>query len=173
MPLIFRWPKKIAHGQVVSSLVELVDIFPTLLELIGFETKGMPFQGKSLAPALVANESLSPRRPVYLHRPYYDGTPIEGKPIEKILIKGEKFGIRVANWKYIEGGEEGPDELFDLSTDPTESNNVFELFPEKRDELASKLTRLRKAYQHVEMNVGEEGISTEDRERLKALGYLQ
>lgn len=56
VPMIFAGAQ-IAKGKVINSPVELVDIYPTLLELCGFE-KNDKLDGNSLVKALTTNEAL-------------------------------------------------------------------------------------------------------------------
>ncbi len=55
VPLIFRWPGKIAAGAVSDALVSTIDIMPTLLKAAGADVPGS-VQGKSLLP-LFRNET--------------------------------------------------------------------------------------------------------------------
>ena len=54
VPMIVSWPKRFRRGAVTDDLVELVDIYPTLAELLGLERSGgaFPLAGRSLVPAL-------------------------------------------------------------------------------------------------------------------------
>ncbi len=51
VPLLFRWPGALTAGRTVHSLVEAVDVLPTLLELIGVQAPPH-LQGASLAAHL-------------------------------------------------------------------------------------------------------------------------
>jgi len=54
VPMIFNWPGKIAGGKVNNDLVQLVDVYPTLMELCGLPMpSGYSFPGQSLAPNLL------------------------------------------------------------------------------------------------------------------------
>ena len=86
-------------------------------------------------------------------------------------LPGDKFGIRFANWKYIEAKEQDTRELFDLSQDPGELTNLFEQNPQKGEELSSLIETWRKKYQTN--RVPTQVLTDEDKERLKALGYVQ
>jgi arylsulfatase A-like enzyme len=165
VPLLFRWPGKIEAGRTLGEPVELIDLMPTILELVGVEP-GDAFHGRSLAGALAGGESLDPQRSVFLHRRHY-----EPRRIGDIAVAGEKFGIRVGPWKYIVGEEEGTRELFNLQEDPGELVNVCERFPAVADELQEKLAAWKEAFGREDG--GLETLSPEDLERLKALGYVE
>jgi len=54
VPLIFHWPGKIASGVARNELVELVDLYPTIMDLCELPMpRGYAFPGRSMAPALL------------------------------------------------------------------------------------------------------------------------
>lgn len=170
VPLIFRWPNRIAQGRVFSRQVELVDLVPTILDLIGIKPDGFSCQGRSLVAPLRGESSLDKDRPIYLYREYYKDRQMKLLSGEKVRLKGGKFGIRLGNWKYIEGKEENTKELFDLAADPQERVNLSTTFPKKTAELASQLTEWKKV--HARKESVQNRIPEDDLERLKALGYV-
>ncbi|MCZ6893888.1 MAG: sulfatase, partial [Gammaproteobacteria bacterium] len=52
VPFLLRWPERIQHGLVFSAPVELLDVAPTLFDLIGLDTQALDLKGRSLAAAL-------------------------------------------------------------------------------------------------------------------------
>ncbi len=168
VPLLIRWPGQVAPGTVFQEPVEMVDLVPTLLELAGIQPKDVGFQGKSLARALQGKASLDAGRPVFLHRRHYvynPGIPTQGD------ARGEKFAIRVRNWKYIEGPEEGTKELFNLEQDPGELANLYDTERERGLTHSAHLREFIKT--HRANDLPSLPISDEDREALEAMGYLQ
>jgi len=87
-----------------SSLVELVDIYPTCTELLGLPTPDS-LQGKSLVPLLE------------------DPTATVRDTALSINIRGPGGGLRAANWAYMEYGGQG-EELYDMVNDPHQYTNV-------------------------------------------------
>ncbi|MHC4746895.1 MAG: sulfatase family protein [Planctomycetota bacterium] len=165
VPLLFRWPNHIPKAKLFNAPVELLSIAPTILDLVGISLQDPPFQGYNLTPALRNNVPLDKNRPVYLHRRHY-----EGRRYHNIWVTGEKFGIRVDDWKYIEGKEENTKELFNLKKDPAEMKNLFSGFQEKTDELSGKLKKW------IISHIGDESdvtIDEKDLEILKSLGYVK
>jgi len=170
VPLILRWPERIAQGSVFSRQVELVDLAPTILDLIGIKPDGFSCQGRSLAASLRGESSLDKDRPIYLYREYYKDRQMKLLSGKNVRLDGEKFGIRLGDWKYIEGKEENTKELFDLAADPHELVNLSNTFPKKTAELATQLTEWKKG--HARKETVRNRIPEEDLERLKALGYV-
>jgi arylsulfatase A-like enzyme len=166
VPLLFRWPEHVPQGRVIGAPVGLVDLAPTILDLAGVESKGESFQGKSLASSICGEASLDPERPIYLYRRHYEESDELG-----IWVKGEKFGIRKGNWKYIEGREENTNELFNLKTDPGEKTNLYGTAPEKAAELASHLQQWISAQMRSRSVQGR--ISEQDLSRLRKIGYVR
>lgn len=168
VPLVFRWPAKLPKGKRISDPVELADLTPTILDLVGAK---MPrgehaIEGMSLAAALRGTATLNAQRPVLVQRRYYAGEAEKG-----ITVKGSKHGIRVGNWKYIEAKEENTFELYDLARDPGEKHNLFDDQKEKRAALA---TQLEQTLSGIPV-AGDtpRTVSEDDARRLEALGYVQ
>jgi arylsulfatase A-like enzyme len=168
VPLLFRWPNHIPKGLELSAPVEGVDIMPTILDLIGVNLKSLSLHGQSMAPVLRGGSEIDKDRPVYLYREYYTGR-YRGL-YKKTFLKGEKFALRKGKWKYIEGMEENSKELFDLSSDPQELENIDTKFPDKASELSAQLKNWVEKY--TKKGLKQENIPEEDLERLKALGYV-
>jgi len=167
IPLLFRWPNHIPQGRVLSAPVELVDLTPTILDLVGIRPNSALFQGQSLVSALRGKTTPDKNRPVFLHRRYYN----EGSRVGRTEVRGEKFGIRAGAWKYIDGQKKNPNELFDLSADPQELTNLYTAFPKKAAELASQIEEWKRLHARAYSVRGK--ISEEDLQRLKSLGYIE
>jgi arylsulfatase A-like enzyme len=164
VPLVIRWPGKIAKGQIIEAPVEFVDLAPTLFELAGLPIRDSYAQGKSLAPALTGTSELDIERPIFLYRTHQKPRTEKG-----VFVAGDKFAVRKGNWKLIIGAEEKSFELYDLSSDPDEERNVFNDRPQVVAELKVILNEWRKRVTH---DAGEsEAITQKDRDALEKLGY--
>jgi arylsulfatase B len=121
VPTIFYWPTKL-KPRTVSEPLGMVDVMPTVLALAGAEgSPDHPFDGKDIWPTLAEGQS---------------------SPHEDILINVEAFrgAIRKGNWKLVKIALlPGRTELFDLSKDPGEQNNVADQFPEIAANLEARL----------------------------------
>ena len=126
MPAIVNWPAKLKPA-VVNEPLHHVDIMPTLLAIVGGKgSPDKPFDGKD-AMATIA-----------------DGKP---SPHDDILINVEAFrgAIRKGNWKLIKIALlPGKTELFDLSKDPGEKENVADKHPDVVKDLEARLMNYAK-----------------------------
>jgi len=164
IPLVFRWPAGLPAGLEVSGLVSLVDVAPTLLDLLGLGVTSIEGHGSSIAQALRGKERIPRQRPVFLERRQYNEASVQG-----LLVRGSKAAIRAGRWKYIEAPSEGSRELYDLKADPGETESLLYKAPEK----ATELRELLEAWLALPVNTAaDEEVSSEDREALRALGYV-
>ena len=67
VPMLMRWPARIAAGARVSELVSTVDLVPTWLELAGVNlSTSVSLDGYSIAPLLLGARHFAPRKDVYV-----------------------------------------------------------------------------------------------------------
>lgn len=157
VPWILRWPGVLPAGVRLASPVGLVDVAPTLAELGGVALPG-PADGRSIAAALRSGTEPA-SQPVFGIRPRF------AKPYREHF--GEKRYVRTERWKLIRG-EDTPDELYDLAADPGELRNLASEQPEVAKGLRDTLDR------HVASTpiaTPQSGLSEEQKEALRALGY--
>ena len=69
-PFIVRWPRRVKPGTICENLVSVVDIAPTIIELVGLKASPT-FQGKSFAKML-ENPNESIRDYVFLEHNWHD-----------------------------------------------------------------------------------------------------
>jgi N-acetylglucosamine-6-sulfatase len=134
-PFIIRYPRLIAPGTEITSLVLTLDIAPTLTELAGGHI-GESVQGRSLLPLFSGDT-----------RPWRSSFLVEyfSENAFPWLIGMTYKAIRTERHKLIHWVQkDGVDELYDLAADPYELNNVFELpeYSSLREELRAELARL-------------------------------
>ena len=113
VPLIISVPagSRKNTGKSCESIVELIDLYPTLTELCGF-TREQPeiLQGKSLAGYLVD-----------------DGLDPASSLAYTISYRGKGGTVRSEKWRYTRWGEhieDGNEELYDHLNDPEEHINL-------------------------------------------------
>lgn len=119
VPLIVSWPGQVASGRTVQSLVELVDLAPTLLDAAGLEVyPGM--QGSSLWPLINGQlpEDAVHREDIYCES--YDASNFD------LSIPGAwATMVRTARYKLAVYHSEEAGELYDLQNDPNETRNLW------------------------------------------------
>jgi len=105
VPFIISWPSRWKGGRTVGALASSVDVFPTLLELAEV-TAPEGVQGKSFVRLLDGKT-----------RKYRDSVYSDSM--------GHSFIIRSGQWKYCaHWAPHDVEELYDLTTDPGEMNNL-------------------------------------------------
>jgi arylsulfatase A-like enzyme len=116
VPLVFRWPRHIRPGAVSPDLVELVDVYPTLLELCGIPSPALrhPLHGRSLTAALTRGAPVG--RTHCVSENWSQATVITDRYKLGVWLKPEKEGRR----DFRAFG----DMLFDRVTDPHEIRNL-------------------------------------------------
>jgi arylsulfatase A-like enzyme len=139
VPLVFRWPGKIQAGNSTEVPVINLDFYPTLMELIGREAPHA-LDGLSLWP-LLSGEGRLPDRPLYFHFPVYLEAYRKGLDGGRDPLFRTRPGsvIREGNWKLHYYYEDGASELYKLSTDPGETNNLATKYASRTRDLRSKL----------------------------------
>ncbi|MGI8979673.1 MAG: arylsulfatase [Pirellulaceae bacterium] len=122
-PLIVHWPPGIkGRGELRHHTGHVVDMVPTILEAaqgaLSFAQKDdsrPPLHGKSLLPLFASDDQATHNYLWWSH-------------------EGNR-AFRLANWKLVAAKNE-PWELYDLTTDRSESTNIAEKMPERVAELA-------------------------------------
>jgi arylsulfatase A-like enzyme len=165
VPLVVRWTGRIAPGRAVREPVGLVDVVPTLLELMGLPAES-GLAGRSFAAALRGDAPLDAERPVFLYRRHY-----EPPETAEVRVLGAQDGVRVGRWKWVEGDRDGTRLLFDLERDPAETRNQAALEPARAAELSALLARWREG--HGAKLATSRPLREEEVEKLRALGYVQ
>ncbi len=121
-PLIVHWPAGIkAHGELRADPGHLIDLLPTLLEILGAKQPATlaglptpPLPGTSLVPDFANDGNVKHQYLWWNH-------------------EGNR-AIRIGDWKLV-ADHTSPWELYDLSTDRSETKNLAATHPEKAQEL--------------------------------------
>ena len=147
VPLLVSWPGKIEPGRRADDPVLLMDLYPTLMEATGTEGPE-DLDGLSLWPLLSGKGEL-PERALYFHFPVYLEAYRPGYDDGRDPLFRTRPGsvIRKGKWKLHYYYEDAGVELYNLGSDPGESNNLAEIHRGMRDELLSQLREWLEAEQ--------------------------
>lgn len=111
VPILVRWPEKIASGQVSQQVMTSMDFLPTLLAMSGGEVSAAgAFDGEDLSDQLLGR----------------------AEPVERTIFwrfnAADQAAVRQGDWKYVKIG--GKEHLFNLAEDQRERANRMQAEPE-------------------------------------------
>jgi arylsulfatase A-like enzyme/Tfp pilus assembly protein PilF len=151
VPLVL-WAPRLLPPRVVEDPARLVDVMPTILDLIGIEPPAR-LDGRSLLPVAVG-------RPSPAAETYFEA-------LSSSLDRGwaPLYGIVADSLKYV---DLPIPELYDLDRDPAEQANLAARRPADLERLRTRLLRLR-ANDKASPREPEDAATVE---RLRALGYV-
>ncbi|MHA1554288.1 MAG: sulfatase family protein [Alphaproteobacteria bacterium] len=132
VPLIFNAPGRVTSGKRSSALVELTDLAPTLLDFLGLSIPEA-MQGESLAPILMGAGDATHHRD-YVRCEYFDAVDLPDATSATMF--------RTERYKLVRYHNHGLGELYDLSVDPWEHDNLWDA-PEHRE---TKLDLLQRSF---------------------------
>ncbi len=170
VPLIMALPFQLEPGVVVNSVVQNVDVWPTIMDLLGLPPLAGA-QGISLVPLIEAaarGDEAGFRRPAFGHMDRVWGST-KRRPDEILAVTTDTHRLI----RRLSDDERGPRlQLFDHRSDPLEQRNVVEEQPE----VAEQLEALGQSY--LESDGAAWGAPDEVEleemrlEHLRALGYI-
>lgn len=181
IPLIIKFPKGIFQGEKIEKIVRIIDIAPTILEILNLK-KSIPasWDGRSLLPLLKKKEKsdrLFLADSCWLSGDLCSGDNKTNLPLSVATNRGQEKIIFNRPWNEVLAKiyQPGPlhwksVEIYDLSRDQAEKNDLslsqpVEIGPilkalQARYELLRRLTRIKVI------------LSEEELEKLRALGYI-
>lgn len=114
VPFFLHWADGgIDTGKNISNITSYIDLMPTVLDLCGILPKNISFDGISLKPLLYDKNNNWPARILF-----------SDTQREENLIKWKQFAAMTDQWRMV-----GKDELYDISTDPGQQDNVAGAHP--------------------------------------------
>ncbi|MCX5692123.1 MAG: sulfatase [Candidatus Omnitrophica bacterium] len=184
VPLIIRYPNSMSKNKIIDCQVQLIDVMPTILDILNIKTKNIYMQGRSLMPYILGEKC-------YTQKYAFSE------------IAGSIFCIRSENYKLIYVDRESltkiplpqiphllnyySDEyyLYDLKNDHFETHNLIYneniLFENLKQELNKYINKAK--YQALENKkpvqkhyIKDKTIgypNEETKEEMKSLGYAQ
>ena len=175
VPLLVLGPG-IPAGRRISQPVGLVDLAPTLLDLLG--APPLPAaMGRSFAPLLrgAQAEGGSDPRPIFSETWFEAGFGAEGpKPVQQ-----PSYAVRKGSRKLVRlrSGEGFRYAYYDLAADPAERRDLYSADPEAAADLRALLDaypqRIARTREELGLERAPGGVLDPEREsQLRALGYL-
>ena len=130
IPQLIKLPGNI-EKEIVDDITVSYDLFPTILDFVGIRNENK-IDGISLIPRLLEKSKID-RENVYWHFPHYHGS-----------LWKPGSAIRSGDWKLIFDYESNEAKLFDLKEDPSELNDISNLFNEEKESLIVELEKMKK-----------------------------
>jgi arylsulfatase A-like enzyme len=167
VPLFMIGPK-VDQGMTISQQVRLIDVFPTICEIIGIPDKDEKIDGVSLYP-LLENKKM--------------GTLIaymESSPailIQPIIV----IGVRTDKYKYFRNRYDSSKNvhLYDLENDPYEDDNIADKdknLVEAMEDILKKIINGFSLEKGCSLEDSDEELGTEEsnmvEKQLKKMGYI-
>ncbi|MDD2680182.1 MAG: sulfatase [Candidatus Omnitrophica bacterium] len=150
IPLIISWDKKIPLCLKIDQQVRMVDLMPTILDILKIRSRDM--QGQSFLPLIMhKRDDFAP----YAYSEQF-----------------ELVSVRTKKWKLIYNQNNGKYELYDLENDPQERSNIVTKEKDSFAFLRHKLDEYLAAAKAQNKPV-KPPIAEENKENLRSLGYAQ
>jgi len=181
VPLVVVWPGRIAPGQRFADAVSMIDVLPTILDLVDLPMPEV-MQGQSLAPLLLGESDLQPR-PVILDEFEVDAATgelrgrieaIDGRWGASLQINDPAPGR--PRPRSVGGPRPVPLLLFDLWNDPMALQSLHE----QRPDLVEKYTKFLEEQLEAHVALGRHltpseasPLTPEQLESLRSLGYIR
>ncbi len=156
VPLLFKLPDQ-SRPRKINEIVGLIDIVPTVCALVGLEVP-VQMQGEDLSPYFRKNLLPGRDRRLYCESLYptkYDANPL--------------LGIVTKRFKYIHTTRP---ELYDLSKDPKEENNLINQQSGQARSLQNSLKQILQKYLRRGDSESRLLMDGQARRRLESLGYV-
>jgi len=190
IPLIIKPPKSDGGNSVINNQVESIDVMPTILDLLNLP-QNQDGQGRSLAKFMRGAKFVEDEHYAFGESSNTGGTPFirsnKWKFIPKMkmdlpevirihLRPSDKINLA----QYIPEGEQ----LYDLKNDPLEMNNIVDKEPGIVSELKEQLSRWDEDNKKMSLQFKKDQgsalpkttkpkLTEEEKEKLRALGYVQ
>ncbi len=172
VPFLISSPGLLDAGMRISEPASQLDVFPTLLELLGLKST-LRFDGKSLYPVLFGKGKQESPRLIFAEA---------SQPRIRQEDSADSFwpnndnssSVWYGEWKYTRVPWKNFEAIFRVSQDELEENNLIQLVNQKNPELLKKLQSELSGWQKNARNIDTAfELSKEDREKLESLGYVQ
>jgi len=174
VPLIVKFPNSSFRAKKCDNVVSLVDLMPTIMEVMGLKLPEEELDGQSLIPLLAGDEREDRTfladvgsNVMGFHIPQKIAT---NRGREKLILS-QRFNPEDLDFFTHPPPQIGPVELYDLLDDPLEQYNLADQKPQ----FSAQLIRWINDYyvQAKKSQVSKIQIDESVKEQLKALGYIK
>tara|TARA_B100000959_G_scaffold286151_1_gene363587 strand:+ start:2852 stop:4687 length:1836 start_codon:yes stop_codon:yes gene_type:complete len=125
VPFFILWPAGgFDEARDIDDLAAHVDVLPTLLDLAGIDSDGMDTDGISLVPALTGMVKLPDRTMVVTNQRVLHPDP------------DRPYSVMQGSWRYVHAEQGGGVALFDVSSDPGQTQDILAEHPERAAAMA-------------------------------------
>jgi arylsulfatase A-like enzyme len=157
VPFIARWPGKIKPSTVSHQTVCLTDVMATCAAIVSAKLPaGAGEDSFNLLPALLGDEETRPVREYTLQQTISNALGIRSGPWKLLAHKGsggnsyEEDSV-LAKYRIPDSSPESPAQLYNLDSDPGESQNVYTEHPDIVTKLQERLEYFRSSQRSTPM----------------------
>jgi arylsulfatase A-like enzyme len=159
VPLIFTYPGKIPEGMTVENQVRSIDIMPTVLSMLDIDIPAT-CRGRDLTSVIRSRPGEDKDPPAYIET-------LHARPMKKRLV-----GIVSGDYKYFRALEGNREELYWITSDPEEAENLVMQDIEQATYLRTQLQDMIEGMETYATS-REIPLDHETMEAMKALGYIR
>ena len=171
VPLAFLWRGRSTPGES-DVAVQLVDVMPTLLELLEIPVPS-GVDGQSLAPAVLGRVDDPPMRPIFAELMLYSEECEGLEPLDP--CPGHRLSVQTERFKLVSSLEPREERLYDLLEDPGETTDVSARFGEELERHRSLIEQY--IADAPRRQAGEKAppaqVDEDTQQQLDALGYIE
>ncbi len=140
VPFIARWPQKIKPGSISSQTICQTDLMATCAAIVGYELPHNAAEDSfDILPALFGSSQDKAIRPYTLHQTIRLGLAIRKGPWKYLDHQGSAGNNydqeRLGPYRIKDTAPNAPGQLYNLNTDPGETENLYYQHPEIVTEL--------------------------------------
>ena len=170
VPLIVRLPGDEAAGRRVAAPVSLVDLLATIADLLERPEMAEQSRGNSWLPLIRGGDGSAVDRNLRIVAERHNQKKFFAPFVSR---RGHhNVAVREGSWKAIWNVEPDTLELYDLATDPGEQRDASAAMPERAAAMKRAARDWLASCRVPQTPVPKGPIEAEDRERLRALGYV-
>lgn len=153
VPLVVRWPGVVDAGVVNDSLTQTIDLLPTLADIVDVDVSNQKLPGKSLLKVLKKNNQLNRSKPIFWTTK--NALTFAGSNSGTY----DDYAVRLGSKKLV--FQDNSTRLYDISTDPTEANDLLPSDPTTAASLQEAYDKWRQKEVKIKFSakIGGQGVT--------------